>query len=141
MKEIILNFDKKIISFLKKNEVIIARLSIFIVYFYFGLLKFIGFSPATPLVKALFEKTLSSFIQFSNFYTLFSIFEMLIGVMFLIKGLERVAIFLLMIHLIMTILPLFLLPDLTWQKPFVPTLEGQYIIKNVLLFALAFVIG
>lgn len=141
MKKIILNIDKKIIFFLKKNEIIIARLSIFIVYFYFGLLKLLGFSPATSLVKALFEKTLSQFIQFSTFYNLFSIFEMLIGIMFLIKGLERVAIFLLMIHLIMTILPLFLLPDLVWQNPLIPTLEGQYIIKNILLFALAVVIG
>jgi uncharacterized membrane protein YkgB len=34
-------------------------------------------------------------------------------------------------------MPLFLLPEITWGKMFVPTLEGQYIIKNVIIIALA----
>ncbi|MEO6513312.1 MAG: hypothetical protein ABIR37_01360 [Candidatus Saccharimonadales bacterium] len=29
------------------------------------------------------------------------------------------------------------MPELAWVKPLVPTLEGQYIIKNVLLVAIA----
>jgi hypothetical protein len=29
-------------------------------------------------------------------------------------------------------------PELTWQQPFIPTLEGQYIIKNLVIIALAF---
>jgi hypothetical protein len=34
-------------------------------------------------------------------------------------------------------MPLILLPEVTWSRPFVPTLEGQYILKNVVIIALA----
>ena len=41
-----------------------------------------------------------------------------------------------------TITPLFLFPEETFVSfPFVPTLEGQYIIKNVVLVAAAIVLG
>ena len=46
-------------------------------------------------------------------------------------------IFLLFPHIVMTALPLFFLTGVTWQTNFVPTLEGQYIIKNLLIIALA----
>jgi len=41
------------------------------------------------------------------------------------------------VHLSTTIMPLVLLPQFTWQSFLVPTLEGQYIIKNILLIVLA----
>jgi uncharacterized membrane protein YkgB len=50
---------------------------------------------------------------------------------------EKVAIALLIPHMITTLLPLLFLPQTTWQAPFVPSLEGQYIIKNVVIIALA----
>lgn len=117
-----------------------ARTAIFIVYFWFGALKLIGASPAGPLVLALFDKTIG-FMPFTLFYTLFAIYEMTIGILFLITGLERVAIFFLCLHLVTTAMPLLLLSDITWQGLLVPTLEGQYIIKNILIAALAVVIG
>lgn len=62
---------------------------------------------------------------------------MVIGICFLIPKLSRLAIALLIPHMIMTILPLFFLTDLTWQGFLTPTLEGQYIIKNLVIIALA----
>jgi len=132
--------DHLIISILQKIWQLLARLSLFIVFFYFGFLKVIGLSPATPLVEALFQKTIS-FLTFNFFIKFFGLFEMLIGLTFIIPRLERLAIFLLIIHMITTFLPLFLLPQITWQKFLVPTLEGQYIIKNLVIIALALVIG
>ena len=130
-------FDYNLIGRCRKLEMPMARGAIFIIYFWFGALKLLGLSPATPLVFALFEKTFVSFIPFGIFYTFFSVFEVAIGILFLIHGLERAAIYLLGLHLFTTILPLFLLPDLTWQSFLVPTIEGQYIIKNILIVALA----
>ncbi|MER3570329.1 MAG: hypothetical protein C4348_01875 [Patescibacteria group bacterium] len=132
--------DEKIIRFLNKIWQPFSRVSLFIVFFYFGFLKVLGFSPASPLVESLLNKTLP-FISFDKFIILFGLFEMLIGLLFIIPKLERVVIFLLMIHMITTFLPLVLLPQLTWQKFLVPTLEGQYIIKNLVIISLAFVIG
>ncbi|GBD34484.1 hypothetical protein HRbin35_00208 [bacterium HR35] len=132
--------DETIIKLLNKTWQPLARISLFIVFFYFGLLKVLGFSPATPLVEALFQKTLN-FFPFSYFIIFFGLFEMLIGLTFIIPRFERLAIFLLIIHMITTFMPLVLLPQITWQKFLVPTLEGQYIIKNLVIISLAFVIG
>ncbi len=118
---------------------VIARLAIFIIYFWFGILKIIGLSPAGPLVHALFDRTIH-FMSFDVFYLLFALFEVVIGILILIPRFTRVAILLLFVHLIATVLPLFLLPHIAWQSAFVPTLEGQYIIKNVLILALAMVV-
>jgi len=132
--------DHLIINSLRKIWQPLARFSLFIVFFYFGVLKVINLSPANPLVEALFQKTIP-FLTFDFFIKFFGLFEMLIGLTFLIPRLERVAIFLLIIHMITTFLPLLLLPQITWQKFLVPTLEGQYIIKNLVIIALALVIG
>lgn len=140
MKELIQKIDVQIIGRLRKLEVSLARTAIFIVYFWFGFLKLLGVSTAGPLVQSLFEKTIN-FLPFTFFYNSFSIFEMAIGILFLVHGLERLAIFLISLHLIMTVLPLFFLPQITWQGFLTPTLEGQYIIKNILIAAAAIVVG
>lgn len=128
--------DNIIINTCRKLAIPFARFAIFVVFFWFGLLKVIGQSPANPLVADLLEKTLP-FITFDQFILLFGLFEMLIGIVFIIPKLERAAIFLLMVHMVTTIMPLFLLPEIAWQKAWVPTLEGQYIIKNLAIIGLA----
>ena len=133
-------FDLHIINRLKKLEMPLARSAIFIIYFWFGLLKLLGVSPAVALVEELFLET-TRFVSFSTFYLFFSIFEMTIGFLFLVRGWERFVIFLLGIHLFVTVLPLIFLPQVTWQGFFIPTLEGQYIIKNILIAAVAVVVG
>jgi hypothetical protein len=40
-----------------------------------------------------------------------------------------------------TFLPLVTLPAVTWQGAFLPTMEGQYIIKNLLIISGAMVVG
>jgi uncharacterized membrane protein YkgB len=134
------NLDSFILNILNKIWKPLARLSLLVVFFYFGFLKVIGLSPATPLVEALFQKTIL-FLSFDFFIKFFGLFEMFVGLTFIIPRLERLAIFLLIIHMITTFLPLFLLPQITWQKFLVPTLEGQYIIKNLVIISLALVIG
>lgn len=136
-KESLARFDEALIGWLRKIHIPLGRTAIFVVFFWFGILKVLGFSPANPLVSALLEKTLP-FITFGQFIVLFGLYEMLIGIVFLIPRAERVAIALLIPHMITTILPLIFLPSVTWQAMFVPTLEGQYIIKNVVIIALAF---
>ena len=114
----------------------LARCALFVVFFWFGGLKVFATSPANPLVAALLGRTLP-FLTFEEFITRLGEFEMLIGVAFLIPGLERLAIVLLLPHMVTTFLPLVLLPQVTWQGFLTLTLEGQYIIKNVLIIALA----
>ena len=81
------------------------------------------------------------FVTFEDFVLFFGLYEMLIGILFLIPKMERLVIALLIPHLFVTLLPLVLLPAMTWQGFLVPTLEGQYIIKNLAILALSFSIA
>lgn len=126
--------DTSLIRFFRRISVPAARISLFVVFFWFGILKVLGLSPASGLVQRLFEHTVP-FISFSAFLVGFGLFECLIGILFLIKGAERIVIPLLLIHMITTVGPLVLLPSETWQRFLVPTLEGQYIIKNLVIIA------
>ncbi len=128
--------DSSIISYCRRVCIPFSRIAIFIIFFWFGILKVLSLSPASPLVGELLERTLP-FIQFSDFLIFFGLFEMFIGTLFLVPRFDRIALFLLAIHMITTVMPLFLLPQITWSAFLVPTLEGQYIIKNVLIIALA----
>lgn len=128
--------DSSLINFFRRIFVPSARIGLFIVFFWFGFLKVIGLSPASGVVQRLFENTIP-FMEFSTFLVLFGLFECLIGVLFLIKGMERIVIPLLLVHMITTFGPLVFLPEEAWQSFMVPTLAGQYIIKNVVLVAAA----
>ena len=118
-----------------------ARLSLFIIFFWFGLLKVVGVSPAESFVLELFQVTLSSWMSFETFLPLFGLFEMLIGCTFLFKKTSKLALGLILFHMALVFSTSFLLPSTFWQAPLVPTLIGQYVIKNLSLIALAWLIS
>ena len=128
---------------LRQSSILLSRISLFVIYFWFGILKVIGLSPASLMVTELFEKTLAhvpiiSSMPVNLFVILFGIFEVVIALLFIIPGFERLGIIAFSVHMLTTTLPLFFLHQSVWQGMFVPTLEGQYIIKNLVIIALAF---
>ncbi len=123
-------------NFFGKIALPLSRFAIFLIYFWFGALKVFGTSPANPMVSSLLEKTMP-FISFETFIIYFGIFEMIIGILFLIPKLTKVAMVILVAHLGMTAMPLVLLPHIAWQSFLVPTMEGQYMIKNILILSVA----
>src|SRR3989344_4111130 len=135
-KGVIGEIDEHIIGFTRQIFFPMARFAVFLTFFWFGLFKVLGTSPANPLVFSLLTKTLP-FIAPETFLLYFGIFEMIIGLSFIIPHFERPAIVLLIIHMVTTAMPLFVLKTVTWQNTFVPTIEGQYIIKNILFIALS----
>ncbi|HSW85582.1 MAG TPA: hypothetical protein VLF79_03175 [Candidatus Saccharimonadales bacterium] len=128
--------DIIIIKWLQKSFLPFARIAIFVIYFYFGALKLFGQSPATPLATSLAANTFG-LQHFDLMYKILAIFECLIGILFLFPKAIRIVIPMLFVHLIIVCLPLLLIPHLVWVKPLVPTLEGQYVIKNIAIIALA----
>ncbi len=118
---------------------VFAHIALFIVFVWFGALKLFGLSPASELVADLFERTLGwiPYLSASGFVVILGLLEVLIGLLFIIPRMEKFAIGLLIPHMITTIMPLILLPQMTWQGILTPSLEGQYIIKNVVIIALA----
>jgi uncharacterized membrane protein YkgB len=132
----ITELDLRLIAFFRKTFIPFARFSIFLIFFWFGLIKLVGLSPASPLAQALTAKTVG--IQYFDtlFYALAAL-ECLIGVLFLIPKATRIVVPLLLFHMIIVCSPLVLVPNYTWQQFGVPTLEGQYIIKNAVVIAVA----
>jgi uncharacterized membrane protein YkgB len=129
-------FDVWLIEFLRRWYIQLARGSLFIVYFWFGFLKLAGLSPASPLAEALTAQTIGM-QWYDILFVALAVLECIIGVLFLIPRATRAAIFIMLLHMVLVCSPLVLLPSMVWQRPFVPTLEGQYIIKNVVLVAAA----
>lgn len=132
----IAQIDARLIAFFHKAFLPAARIALFVVFFWFGFLKVIGLSPAGTMVHQLFDVTIS-FLPFDAFYLGFGLFECLIGILFLVPKAERVVMPLLGLHMFTTAGPLMLVPSATWSSFLVPTLEGQYIIKNLVIIALA----
>ncbi len=129
--------DLRLIAFFKKTYIPLARIALFVVFFWFGFIKLTGMSPAGPLAEALTERTIGPEL-FGPLFIILAFIECLIGILFLIPKAVRIVMPLLLLHMIIVCGPLVLVPDMTWHAPFVPTLEGQYIIKNIAIVALAF---
>ena len=113
------------------------RLSLAIVFIWFGALKLVGNSPAIELVtRTVYWFDPRWFVPFLG------VWEVLIGVCMLWRPLIRVSIALLALQMPGTFLPLILLPHVCFAIiPWVPSLEGQYIIKNLVLISGAIAIG
>ena len=130
------DIDLQLIAFFRKSFIPFARFSIFLIFFWFGLIKLIGLSAASPLAEALTAKTVGMEYFDVLFYTL-AVVECVIGILFLFPKATRVVVPLLLFHMIIVCSPLLLVPEYTWQQFAVPTLEGQYIIKNAVVVAVA----
>ena len=112
------------------------RVSLAAIFLWFGILKPLGISAAAPLVL--------STVSWMPLLSPDGWWEVPIGVCFLFQPLLRIAIALLALQMVGTFMPLVLLPEITWQAghiPFAPTMEGQYIIKNLLIISAALTIG
>ncbi len=118
------------------------RVSLAVIFIWFGILKPLGVSPAGPLVRA--TVGWMPLLSPDTWVAVIGWWEVLIGVTFLFHRTARIAIALLALQMGGTLLPLVLLPDVTFQAgrfPYVPTIEGQYIIKNLIIISAALVVG
>jgi uncharacterized membrane protein YkgB len=130
------HLDVKTRDLLRRLFPAFARIALFVVYTWFGSIKLLGMSPATPLAEALARHTIGP-DYFEISFALMAVYECVIGVLFLIPAATRSVIPLLLVHMAIVCSPLALVPELAWTAPLVPSLEGQYIIKNLVIIALA----
>ncbi|AJF61164.1 TPA: hypothetical protein HA239_05090 [Candidatus Woesearchaeota archaeon] len=131
------HIDDMIIAWMDRWGVTLLRYSLAIVFIWFGILKPFGLSSATDMVaKTVYWVDPAWFIPFLGWW------EVVIGVCLLYKPMVRAGIFLMALQMAGTFLPMILLPDVVYvQFPFVLTLEGQYIVKNIVLISAAIVVG
>lgn len=129
--------DRRIATLMARYGMPLLRCSLGAVFFWFGALKLFGLSPAYELVR----DTVYWF-DAETFVPILGVWEMLIGVGLFFRPLVRAALLLLFLQMPGTILPLILLPDACWNPfPYGLTMEGQYIIKNLVLIAAAVAVG
>lgn len=126
--------------FLRRISLPLSRIAFFIVFFWFGILKMMELSPSHAVVHTIYEHT-AWFIPWNIFIVLFGGYECLIGVILLFPGKEKWALYMLIPHAVTTFAPLVILPGLVWKSFLVPNLIGQYIIKNLVIIALAIFIA
>lgn len=129
--------DPLIAGWMDRQGLLFLRVSLGIIFVWFGLLKSFGHSPVNDLVA----RTVYWFDP-NVFIPILGWWEAAIGVCFLYRPLIRLGILLLFLQIGGTFLPLIVLPEVCFQQfPFVLTMEGQYIVKNLLIISAAIVIG
>lgn len=130
--------DRTLTKWMGVNGLIILRFSLGIVFFWFGVLKFFpGLSPAENLVR-----NTVYFINPDIFVPILAAWETIIGIGLITGKYMRITLLLLFLQMPGTVLPLIILPDVVWNKfPYGLTLEGQYIIKNLVLIGAGLVLG
>lgn len=130
-------YDRRIATLMDQFGVPMLRVAIGIVFVWFGGLKLIGVSPAADLVAATVYV-----VPADLFVPILGAWEVAIGLCLLYRRLIRVGIFLLFLQMPGTFLPVVLLPDVVFTTiPYGLTVEGQYIIKNLVIISAALVIG
>jgi uncharacterized membrane protein YphA (DoxX/SURF4 family) len=134
--------EEKIIEWMYCNGKPLLRVSIGIVYFWFGFLKFFpGSSPAEILAAKTISQLSFGYISSNFSLPLLAVWECAVGVGLITSRGMRVILVLLFLQMSGTFLPLIFFPDQTWTNLFVPTLEGQYIIKNIVIVSSGLVLG
>ena len=135
--------DVRITATLAKLGVPVLRIGLGVVFLWFGVLKFFpGASPAETLAARTIETLSGGAIGPSVSLPVLAAWESLIGLGLLSGRFMRATLLLLVLQMLGTLTPLVLFPGETFTTfPFAPTLEGQYIIKNVVLIGAAMVVG
>lgn len=132
------SIDRTITLRMARFGPLVMRIGLGIVFFWFGALKlFPDASPAEQLVRNTIY-----FIDPDLFLPVLAIWEMLIGLGLVFGIFMRLTLLLLFLHMPGTAFPLLIQPEVVWERfPFVLTLEGQYIVKNLVLIGAALTLG
>jgi uncharacterized membrane protein YkgB len=126
-----------------RHGVVLLRIALGVIFVWFGAIKFVpGWSPAADLAARTIERVSFGLVGPELGLPLLATWETLIGVGLLSGHYLRLTLLLLFVQMPGTMMPLVLFPEETFLAlPYSPTLEGQYIIKNVVLVSAAIVIG
>ena len=130
-------------DWLGANSRTILRLSMGMIFLAFGLLKFFpGVSPAEGMAVATFDQLTLGLLPDELSRLLVASFETVLGVLLLTGWVPRIALAMLALQIVGILSPLVLLSGELFAGPFgAPTLEGQYVLKDLILAAAALVIA
>lgn len=130
--------DQKITAWMASHGIRVLQFALGVIFLWFGVIKlFPGLSPEELLVK----HTLP-FLDAKLLMPALAFVESLIGLGLIFNRFKRLTLLLLFGQMGGTVVPLIVLPEMMWnQFPYALTLEGQYIVKNLVLIGSGLVIG
>ena len=135
--------DSSITKWMARYGILLLRISLGIVYLWFGVLKFFpNLSPSADLSARTIEQLTFGTIPASEALLLLAVWETLIGLGLIFGIWMRFTLLLLFIQMLGTLTPIIFFPKEVFTVfPYAPTLEGQYIIKNLVIISAAIVLG
>lgn len=135
--------DTRLTRLSARHGIALLRVSVGVVFLWFGLLKFFpGMSPAQDLAARTIAALTLGLVPGTVSVPLLAALETAIGVGLVSGRCLRATLLLLFAQMAGTVTPLVLFPHETFTAfPFAPTLEGQYILKKVVLVSAGILIG
>jgi len=143
LRKLFASVDVRLTDWMVRHGIMLLRVSLGIVFFWFGVLKFFpGLSPAQDLATRTISMLTLGLIPAHVSILILAAWECLIGLGLILGAFMRATLLLLWLQMLGTITPIFLFPQEVFTHiPYAPTLEGQYIIKNTVLITAGIVIG
>jgi len=138
VKALIARVDGVVIPFLRRWGIPTLRISLAVVFVWFGALKIVGVSPVVDLVASTVY-----WVDPDWFVPALGVVEVLVGAGLAARLGLRLVLFVLALQMLGTFLVFALLPDVTFQdgNPLKLTIEGEFVLKNLVLLAAAMVVG
>lgn len=136
-------FDRLVTSLMVKYSLLYLRITLALVFLWFGSLKFFpGLSPTVSLIER--TSDMVSFGQLPAWVAVYGLAttECLIGLGLLLNIFMRATLLLLFLQMLGTSTPIILFPDVVFFSfPYALTIEGHHIVKNLILIGAGLVLG
>lgn len=131
-------WDQPVLAVLHRWSIPALRVALGLVFVWFGALKVFGVSPITPMLRETY-----TFLALPGFTVLLGVWEMLIGIGLVFKLALRSTLSLMCLHLAGTFVALWLAPShfFLHGNPLVLTVDGEFVVKNLVLLTAGLVIG
>jgi uncharacterized membrane protein YphA (DoxX/SURF4 family) len=135
--------DRFLTASMARHGIVILRVSVGVIFLWFGVLKFFpGMSPAQELAGKTIDILTFGVVPTKVALTTLAAWECAVGLGLVFGVFLRATLLLLWLQMIGTAAPLFFFPNECFTRmPYAPTLEGQYIIKNLVLASAGLVVG
>jgi uncharacterized membrane protein YphA (DoxX/SURF4 family) len=138
MRALIPRIDRVLIPFLRRWASPALRVSLAVVFIWFGALKIVGSSPVVELVASTVY-----WVDPDWFVPALGVIEVLVGVGLALGRALRLVLLVLVFQMAGTFLVFVILPNVAFYSgnPFNLTVEGEFILKNLVLLAAAMSVG
>ena len=135
--------DQTVTQYMARYGITLLRISVGVIFMWFGFLKFFpGLSPAEGLATRTLEVLSFGMVPPRAALIILAVWECAVGLGLILAIFLRTTLLLLWLQMAGTVAPMLMFPQEVFSHfPYAPTLEGQYIIKNLVLASAGVVVG